>query len=90
MSGHPVSVITEECQAFMDKLDWLRVSGEVMPYEILSKTVELFNSQHDERHLSIEKLISGLAVRRKVCKLVYEGHINDQVLTALDDIASGR
>ncbi|MDO6708226.1 MULTISPECIES: replication initiator protein RctB domain-containing protein [unclassified Photobacterium] len=89
MSGHAVSVITEECQGYLDKLDWLRVGSDVVPYETLSKTVELFNSQHDERHLSIERLISGLAVRRKVCKLVHEGHMNEQVLAALDDIANG-
>lgn len=74
---------------YLEKLDWLRVGDEVVSYETLSKTVELYNSQQDARHLSIERLISGLAVRRKVCKLVHTGHINDQVMAALDDVAKG-
>ncbi|MGF1688221.1 DUF3346 domain-containing protein [Photobacterium japonica] len=90
MTGHSVASISEECQSLLEKLDWLRVSGEPIPYETLSKIIELYNGQQDERHLSIEKLISGLAVRRKVCKLVFEGHMNESVMTALDDIASGR
>ena len=89
MSGHSVASISEECHGLLEKLDWLRVGGEVVAYETLSKTIELYNSQHDEGHLSIERLISGLAVRRKVCKLVFEGHINEQVMNALNDIASG-
>ncbi|WP_036818467.1 replication initiator protein RctB domain-containing protein, partial [Photobacterium sanctipauli] len=89
MSGHSVAAINDECQGLLEKLDWLRVGGEVVPYETLSKTIELYNSQQAERHLSIERLISGLAVRRKVCKLVYEGHINEQVMNALDDVAQG-
>ncbi|ARR51370.1 DUF3346 domain-containing protein [Photobacterium damselae subsp. damselae] len=89
MTGHPSSAITDECQGYLEKLDWLRVGDEVVSYETLSKTVELYNSQQDARHLSIERLISGLAVRRKVCKLVHTGHINDQVMAALDDVAKG-
>ncbi|MGF1700297.1 DUF3346 domain-containing protein [Photobacterium makurazakiensis] len=89
MTGHSVAAINDECQALLEKLDWLRVSGEVLSYDTLSKTIELYNSQHEERHLSIERLISGLAVRRKVCKLVFEGHINEQVMNALDDVARG-
>ncbi|KLV09638.1 translation elongation factor [Photobacterium aquae] len=87
MSGHSASAISEECHTLLEKLDWLRVSGEVVPYETLSRTIELYNEQQDARHLSIERLISGLAVRRKVCKLVFEGHYNEQVMTALDDMA---
>ncbi|PSW62107.1 translation elongation factor [Photobacterium kishitanii] len=89
MTGHPATTITEECQGYLEKLDWLHVAGERVSYETLSKTVELYNSRQDERHLSIERLISGLAVRRKICKLVHEGHITEQVLTALDDVAKG-
>ncbi|MGF1680142.1 replication initiator protein RctB domain-containing protein [Photobacterium minamisatsumaniensis] len=89
MTGHSIAAINDECQALLEKLDWLRVSGEVLSYDTLSKTIELYNSQHEERHLSIERLISGLAVRRKVCKLVFEGHINEQVMNALDDVARG-
>ncbi|GHA45890.1 translation elongation factor [Photobacterium aphoticum] len=90
MTGHSAASISEECQGLLEKLDWLRVAGDIVPYETLSKTIELYNGQQDERHLSIEKLISGLAVRRKVCKLVFEGHMNESVITALEDIASGR
>ncbi|MGF1693274.1 replication initiator protein RctB domain-containing protein [Photobacterium kagoshimensis] len=89
MTGHSVSSVSDECHELLEKLDWLRVSDQVVSYETLSKTVELYNSQQEDRHLSIERLISGLAVRRKVCKLVHEGHINEQVLTALDDVARG-
>lgn len=89
MTGHSQSSITEECQGLLEKLDWLRVGEEVVSYDVLSKTVELFNSQQDEGHLSIERLISGLAVRRKVCKLVHQGHFNEQVMTALEDMAKG-
>ncbi|MCG7497929.1 DUF3346 domain-containing protein [Vibrio sp. Of7-15] len=87
MTGHSATSIAEECHGLIEKLDWLRVGGEKIPYETLSKTVELFNNQPNERHLSIERLISGLAVRRKVCKLVFEGHIDQQVLLALDEVA---
>ncbi|WP_261858792.1 replication initiator protein RctB domain-containing protein [Photobacterium sanguinicancri] len=89
MTGHSSSSVSDECHELLEKLDWLRVSDQVVSYETLSKTVELYNSQQEDRHLSIERLISGLAVRRKVCKLVHEGHINEQVLTALDDVARG-
>lgn len=89
MTGHSATTVTEECQAFLQKLEWLYVGTEVVSYETLSKTVELYNNQEGERHLSIERLISGLAVRRKVCKLVHEGHVNEQVLAALDDVARG-
>ncbi|MGR5126543.1 replication initiator protein RctB domain-containing protein [Photobacterium swingsii] len=89
MTGHSASSVSDECHELLEKLDWLRVSDQVVSYETLSKTVELYNSQQEDRHLSIERLISGLAVRRKVCKLVHEGHINEQVLMALDDVAKG-
>ncbi len=87
MTGHPASVITEECQGYLEKLDWLRVGDQVVPYETLSRTIEFYNQQQQARHLSIEKLISGLAVRRKVCQRVFDGHLDGQVLNALDDIA---
>lgn len=89
MTGHSAASISEECHGLLEKLDWLRVGDEVVPYETLSQIIELYNTQQDERHLSIERLISGLAVRRKVCKLVHQGHINEQVMTALDDMARG-
>lgn len=57
-----------------------------MPYETLSKLIELYNNQSNHRHLSIERLISGLAVRRKVCKQVYEGHLDDSVYRTLDEL----
>ncbi|WP_413112479.1 replication initiator protein RctB domain-containing protein [Thaumasiovibrio sp. DFM-14] len=88
MTGHGIAAITEECQGYLEKLDWLRVGESVISYEILSKTVEMYNAQNDEKHLSIERLISGLAVRRKVSKLVLEGHYNQQVLNALDELAT--
>ncbi len=40
MTGHPASVITEECQGYLEKLDWLRVGDQVVPYETLSRTIE--------------------------------------------------
>jgi hypothetical protein len=89
MTGHSPTSIREECQELIEKLDWLRVGGEVVPYAILSKTIELFNHQAASKHLSIERLISGLAVRRKVCKQVFEGHINDEVFRVLEEVAVG-
>jgi hypothetical protein len=89
MTGHSPTSIREECQELIEKLDWLRVGGEVVPYAILSKTIELFNHQSASKHLSIERLISGLAVRRKVCKQVFEGHINDEVFRVLEEVAVG-
>ncbi|RWX56114.1 replication initiator protein RctB domain-containing protein [Photobacterium chitinilyticum] len=89
MTGHSATSITEECHGLLEKLDWLRVGKEAMTYETLSKTIELYNNEQESNHLSIEKLISGLAVRRKVCKLVQEGHMNEQVMKALDDMARG-
>ncbi|SHO54552.1 replication initiator protein RctB domain-containing protein [Vibrio quintilis] len=89
MTGHSPSQIRQECEELIEKLDWLRYGQEPIPYEILSKTVELFNAGNDGKHLSIERLISGLAVRRKVCKLIGEGLVNEDVLKVLDDIAIG-
>lgn len=89
MTGHAPSSIREECQELIDKLDWLKVDDCVVPYSTLSKVIELYNTQHRNKHLSIERLISGLAVRRKVCKLVYEEHIDDSVFRALDEVAIG-
>lgn len=87
MTGHTPNSIKEECSELMEKLDWLKVEGNILPYETLSKMVELYNAQNGHKHLSIERLIAGLAVRRKVCKLVYEGHIDEMVLRALEEMA---
>ncbi|WP_165313348.1 replication initiator protein RctB domain-containing protein [Vibrio ziniensis] len=89
MTGHAPSSIREECVELIDKLDWLRVDDQVIPYETLSKMIELYNSQNENKHLSIERLISGLAVRRKVCKQVYDGHLDESVFRALDEVAIG-
>lgn len=89
MTGHSPSSIKEECEELIEKLDWLRVDNEVLSYEKLSKTIELYNDQSDTRHLSIEKLISALAVRKRVCKSVYEGHLNEDVYRTLDEVAVG-
>ncbi|MFC1233559.1 replication initiator protein RctB domain-containing protein [Vibrio sp. F74] len=89
MTGHSPSSIKEECEELIGKLDWLRVADEVVSYQVLSKTIELYNSQSSSKHLSIEKLISALAVRKKVCKSVFEGHIDEEVFRTLDDVAIG-
>lgn len=89
MTGHSPSSIKEECLELMSKLDWLRVGEEVLPYSTLSQLIELYNSQHKNKHLSIERLISGLAVRRKVCRQVFEGHIDESVIRMLDEVAIG-
>ncbi|HGF7193811.1 TPA: replication initiator protein RctB domain-containing protein [Vibrio cholerae] len=89
MTGHAPSSIKEECVELIDKLDWLRVENDVLQYSTLSKLLELYNSQNESKHLSIEKLIAGLAVRRKVCKLVLDGHIDETVYRALDEMAAG-
>ncbi|MDP2572592.1 DUF3346 domain-containing protein [Vibrio penaeicida] len=89
MTGHSPGSIREECQELIEKLDWLRVGEDVIPYEVLSKTIELFNGQREVNHLSIEKLIRGLAVRKKVCKQVFEGHIDELVMRTLDEVATG-
>ncbi|WP_295899109.1 replication initiator protein RctB domain-containing protein [uncultured Vibrio sp.] len=87
MTGHSHSSIKEECTELLDKLDWLRVGEAPVPYETLSKLVELYNQQSENKHLSIERLISGLAVRRKVCKQVFEGHLDETVFRALDEVS---
>ncbi|WP_059122102.1 replication initiator protein RctB domain-containing protein [Vibrio sp. MEBiC08052] len=89
MTGHSPSLIREECQELIDKLDWLRVGDTALPYETLSKTIELYNSRSRNKHLSIERLISGLAVRRKVCKQISEGHLDESVFLVLDEVAIG-
>ncbi len=89
MTGHAPSSIREECVELIDKLDWLRVDDQAIQYETLSKMIELYNSQSENNHLSIERLISGLAVRRKVCKQVFDGHIDESVFRALDEVAIG-
>ncbi len=88
MTGHPYASIKEECDELIDKLDWLRVGETIVPYETLSKTVELFNQESKDKHLSIERVIAGLAVRRKVCKQVYEGHLDETVIRALNEMAA--
>lgn len=87
MTGHSYSSINEECVELIDKLDYLRVGEAALPYETLSKVIELYNSQSENKHLSIERLISGLAVRRKVCKQVFDGHLDETVFRALDEVA---
>ncbi len=88
MTGHSISTITDECQTYLDKLDWLRVGDKVLDYETLSKTVEFYNNQNKENLLSIEKLISGLSVRRKISRHIFEGHFDTKILTVLDEIAT--
>ncbi|MFY2507585.1 replication initiator protein RctB domain-containing protein [Vibrio pectenicida] len=87
MTGHSHSSILEECKELMEKLDFLKVGEDVIPYETLSKLIELYNSQNESKHLSIERLIAGLAVRRKVCKQVYSGHLDESVYRVLDEVA---
>ncbi|WP_341663585.1 replication initiator protein RctB domain-containing protein [Vibrio sp.] len=87
MTGHSHSSILEECKELMEKLDYLRVGQEIIAYETLSKLIELYNSQNEVKHLSIERLIAGLAVRRKVCKQVHEGHLDENVFRALDEVS---
>ncbi|MCG9789719.1 replication initiator protein RctB domain-containing protein [Vibrio barjaei] len=87
MTGHSVASIKQECSELMEKLDWLRVDDQVIPYEVLSRVVELYNSRQENKHLSIERLISALAVRKKVCKQVHEGHIDETVFRVLDEVA---
>ncbi|PMH43101.1 translation elongation factor [Vibrio sp. 10N.286.49.B3] len=89
MTGHSPSSIREECIELMDKLDWLKVGEQVIPYETLSKLIELYNNQNESKHLSIERLISGLAVRKKVCKQIFDGHLDEMVFRALDEVAIG-
>lgn len=89
MTGHSPSSIQTECQELIEKLDWLKVGEDIIDYEILSKTIELFNAQSTNKHLSIERLISGLAVRRKVSKSILQGHLDEEVFRTLDDVAIG-
>lgn len=89
MTGHSPNSIKDECSELIDKLDWLRVGEQVIPYETLSKMIELYNTQSENKHLSIERLISGLAVRRKICKQVFDGHLDEAVFRALDEVAIG-
>ncbi|MGB2078237.1 MAG: replication initiator protein RctB domain-containing protein [Vibrio sp.] len=88
MTGHPYSAIKEECDGLIEKLEWLKVGEETVSYDVLSKTIEFYNQQAGDKHLSIERLIGGLAVRRKVCKQIFEGHLDESVIRALDDMAS--
>lgn len=86
MTGHSAASISEECKELQEKLDYIKVSGEILPYETLSKTIEFYNKQDHGRHLSIENLIAGLAVRRKICKLVFSQNYDQDVLRALDEM----
>ncbi|SJL84360.1 replication initiator protein RctB domain-containing protein [Vibrio palustris] len=86
MTGHSPNSIREECVELVDKLEMLKVGDQVVPYETLSKVIELYNSQSNRRHLSIERLISGLAVRRKVSKKIMEGHLDESVFQVLDEL----
>lgn len=87
MSGHSVATIAEECRELVEKLEWLRSGEQIVSYEQLSKLIELYNTDNKHKHLSIERLISGLAVRKKVTKFIAEGHINEQVMQTLEDLA---
>ncbi|MBF9003427.1 MULTISPECIES: replication initiator protein RctB domain-containing protein [Vibrio] len=89
MTGHSPTSIRNECLELLDKLEYLKVGESAVPYETLSKLIELYNSQTNHRHLSIERLISGLAVRRKVCKQIFEGHLDDSVFRVLDELTIG-
>lgn len=89
MTGHSPSSIRDECQELINKLEWLKVEQDIIPYETLSRVIELYNAQTNSKHLSIERLITGLAVRRKVCRSIMEGHIDDLVFQALDEVAAG-
>jgi hypothetical protein len=88
MTGHSYNAVSEECRELIDKLDWLKVDDTIIPYETLSQVIDLYHQTETQKHLSIEKLIGGLAVRRKVSRLVFEGHFNELVMTALDDMAN--
>ncbi len=37
--------------------------------------------------LTIERLIAGLAVRRTVCRQIFDGHMDEMVFRALDEMA---
>jgi len=89
MTGHSTKTIRDECSELIEKLDWLKVDDDIIPYETLSQVIELYNSRNENKHLSIERLISGLAVRKKICKQIYEGHLNDNVFRALDEASIG-
>lgn len=89
MTGHAYTALKEECDALIEKLEWLKVGEQVVSYQVLSQTIDFYNKQSTDKHLSIERLIGGLAVRRKICKLIFEGHFDESVLRALDDMASG-
>lgn len=88
MTGHSPSSIQIECHSLIEKLEWLMVDQEVLSYQTLSKVIELYNSRGIDKHLSIEKLVAGLAVRRRICKLIHQEHLDDSVFKALDDIAA--
>ncbi len=87
MTGHPFATVENECKELIEKLEWLKVGEDIVSYEHLSEVIELFHHSQPEKHLTIEKLIGGLAVRRKVCRDILQGHFNDSVISALNDIA---
>lgn len=88
MTGYSPTSIREECQELLEKLDWLKVGDQVVSYETLSRTIELYHQDAQGAHLSIERLILGLAVRRKVCRQIFEGHYDESVMRVLREIAS--
>ncbi|MDE0999582.1 hypothetical protein OS103_24125, partial [Escherichia coli] len=45
MTGHSLASIKEECSELIEKIDWLRVGEEVIPYETLSRLIELYNDR---------------------------------------------
>ncbi len=87
MTGQSYAGLKEECSELLEKLDWLRVDEQVLPYETLRSTIELYNQQNENKHLSVERLIAALAVRRKVCRQIFEGHLDETVFRALDEVA---
>lgn len=89
MTGHSPSSIRDECEELIQKLEWLKVEDKIIPYELLSRVIELYNAQTEKKHLSIERLITGLAVRKKICRSILEEEIDGQVFQALDEVAAG-
>jgi hypothetical protein len=88
MTGYSPTSIREECLELLEKLHWLKVGDQIVSYETLSRAIELYNQDSQGVHLSIERLILGLAVRRKVCRQIFEGHYDESVMRVLREIAS--
>jgi hypothetical protein len=87
MTGHPASIVEQECLELIEKLDWLKAGEQVISYDKLSEVIDLFQQSNQDKHMTIEKLIGGLAVRRKVCRNIADGHYDESVMIALQDIA---